>query len=135
MSIASLISAGTSLFSAISNANSTEDQIALAKEQLEETQKQNKWEREKYETALANQTEGITALGNVFGSVLDSQNSSTDSTSTTNTTATDSSITGSTTNASSLDNASTNTASTDSSTSSLSASQGTQDSSVPTQRT
>lgn len=99
--------------------------LKLQEESLAETKAQNAYERQKYENALANQQEGISALGSVFSSALEKSQSS-DSTSTDST----SGLTGSTDASASVDGS----ASTADATTSKAASEGTSDASVPTQR-
>ena len=111
----------------IFNAINTSKSLKLQEESLAETKEQNAYERQKYENALANQQEGISALGSVFSSALEKSQSS-DSTSTDS--STDSSLTGSTDASASVDGS----ASTADATTSKAASEGTSDASVPTQR-
>ena len=94
--------------------------LKLQEESLAETKAQNTYERQKYENALANQQEGISALGSVFSSALE-KSQSTDSTS---------GLTGSTDASASVDGS----ASAADATTSKAASEGTSDASVPTQR-
>lgn len=118
----------SSLYAGITNAKAQKEANEIAKASLEETKEQNAYERQKYETALANQQEGISALGSVFSSALEKSQSS-DSTSTDASSA-DSSLTGSTDASASVDGS----ASTADATTSKAASEGTSDASVPTQR-
>ena len=97
--------------------------LKLQEESLAETKAQNAYERQKYENALANQQEGISALGSVFSSALEKSQSS-DSTSTDSSTDSTSGLTGSTDASASAADATTSKA----------ASEGTSDASVPTQR-
>ena len=111
---------GLGIFNAINASKS----LKLQEESLAETKAQNAYERQKYENALANQQEGISALGSVFSSALEksqSTESSTDSTS---------GLTGSTDASASVDGS----ASAADATTSKAASEGTSDASVPTQR-
>ena len=100
--------------------------LKLQEESLAETKAQNAYERQKYENALANQQEGISALGSVFSSALEKSQSTDSSTES----STDSSLTGSTDASASVDGS----ASAADATTSKAASEGTSDASVPTQR-
>ena len=110
---------GLGIFNAINASKS----LKLQEESLAETKAQNAYERQKYENALANQQEGISALGSVFSSALEKSQSS-DSTSTESSTDSTSGLTGSTDASASAADATTSKA----------ASEGTSDASVPTQR-
>ena len=109
---------GLGIFNAINASKS----LKLQEESLAETKAQNAYERQKYENALANQQEGISALGSVFSSALE-KSQSTDS-STESSTDSTSGLTGSTDASASAADATTSKA----------ASEGTSDASVPTQR-
>ncbi len=112
----------------ILNAFNASKSLKLQEESLAETKAQNAYERQKYENALANQQEGISALGSVFSSALE-KSQSTDS-STESSTDSTSGLTGSTDASASVDGS----ASAADATTSKAASEGTSDASVPTQR-
>ena len=123
--LTSLGNIGLGIFNAINASKS----LKLQEESLAETKAQNAYERQKYENALANQQEGISALGSVFSSALEKSQSS-DSTSTESSTDSTSGLTGSTDASASVDGS----ASAADATTSKAASEGTSDASVPTQR-
>lgn len=52
------------------NYKNAQGQLKVARESLAETQRMNKWEKEKYNNTLLAQKEGISTLGNAFGDVL-----------------------------------------------------------------